>query len=274
MRNRKASKDLERRVRARAKDLGGVFMILLSLQQPGKLSRMSWSGSQFEIDGQAISTNRLRRELQSMDERLARAMLALLNKFSTGRIGFAEWKFEMERLVEETNILFAALALGGIFAAVSSVAVYNQISEEKKYLDGFFSDLSRGLYRVKDSESSSVVPDNKKQRPKVLLEHGKRRKTVFLDQLPIKRIKRRALSYIATAWFRFHDHWFDLHVKLGYTEAYRIRRAEESCRTGLEKGVRVEGCLEWSDKWVPIAQMPRLGTLRCKVYCKCFIIFR
>lgn len=50
----------------------------------------------------------------------------------------------------------------------------------------------------------------------------------------------------------------------GFTEAMRIRTAAESC----------PGCIRYSGRWIPIAQMPAIGSLQCRSNCKCYLIFR
>jgi hypothetical protein len=49
-----------------------------------------------------------------------------------------------------------------------------------------------------------------------------------------------------------------------YIEAMRIRTAAESC----------SGCIEYANRWLPIAQMPPIGSLQCRSNCKCFLIYR
>ena len=50
-----------------------------------------------------------------------------------------------------------------------------------------------------------------------------------------------------------------------YNEARRVRRASESC----------SACVDYAGRgWIPIAEMPAIGTLLCRWNCKCFIEYR
>jgi hypothetical protein len=49
-----------------------------------------------------------------------------------------------------------------------------------------------------------------------------------------------------------------------YTQAMRIRTAAESCK----------GCIEYAGRWIPIGEMPPIGSLQCRSNCKCFLIYR
>lgn len=48
------------------------------------------------------------------------------------------------------------------------------------------------------------------------------------------------------------------------TQAKRIRRASESC----------PGCLIYAGRWIPINQMPPIGSLDCGSRCRCYLIYR
>lgn len=53
--------------------------------------------------------------------------------------------------------------------------------------------------------------------------------------------------------------------RLIYKEARRIRRASESCAA----------CIDYAGRgWIPIDQMPSIGSLTCRWNCKCFIEYR
>lgn len=49
-----------------------------------------------------------------------------------------------------------------------------------------------------------------------------------------------------------------------YNLAKRVRTAKESC----------EGCIQWAGKWYPIDEIPELGSLQCRQYCRCYIIYK
>lgn len=50
----------------------------------------------------------------------------------------------------------------------------------------------------------------------------------------------------------------------GYTQARRIRRASESC----------PGCIAYSYRWMPISEMPPIGSLQCRSRCRCYLEYR
>jgi hypothetical protein len=49
-----------------------------------------------------------------------------------------------------------------------------------------------------------------------------------------------------------------------FTEARRIRRASESC----------PGCVDYAYRWMPINELPPIGSLQCRSRCRCFIEYR
>jgi len=77
-------------------------------------------------------------------------------------------------------------------------------------------------------------------------------------------IKARAKSYFHAARILFGNLSLDAHKITGYNEVRRVRTAAESCK----------GCIRWAGRWLPIGEMPPLGTLQCRNYCKCFFEFR
>lgn len=74
----------------------------------------------------------------------------------------------------------------------------------------------------------------------------------------------RAASYMMAASATFHIVNQQANSSAGKTEAKRVRRAAESCR----------GCIAYSAKWLPISEMPPIGTLECGSHCRCYLIFR
>ncbi len=80
-----------------------------------------------------------------------------------------------------------------------------------------------------------------------------------------RRIKARAKSYVRAASITFSNVEQTIRDSMGIqTEAKRIRRASESCK----------GCIAYAGRWLPISEMPPIGTLQCKRFCRCFLIYR
>jgi hypothetical protein len=77
-------------------------------------------------------------------------------------------------------------------------------------------------------------------------------------------IKARAKSYLLPAIITYSVIEQIVRTVGGYTEAMRVRRASESC----------SGCIAYSYRWIPIAEMPRIGSLTCGGRCRCFLKYR
>jgi hypothetical protein len=85
------------------------------------------------------------------------------------------------------------------------------------------------------------------------------------DDLSVPRIKARAKSYFRSIAITYGIVQMILQKKLGIsTECRRVRRASESC----------SGCVRWSYRWMPIDEMPRIGSLDCGGRCRCYIEYR
>jgi hypothetical protein len=80
----------------------------------------------------------------------------------------------------------------------------------------------------------------------------------------VARIKARAKSYLLPAIITFSVIEQIVRTVAGQKEAMRVRRASESC----------PGCVAYSYRWIPIAEMPRIGSLNCGGRCRCFLKYR
>ncbi len=80
--------------------------------------------------------------------------------------------------------------------------------------------------------------------------------------MTLQRVKARARSYAAAVGVTFATIEQDLRATLGIDQfAYRNLTATESC----------DGCQAWAGQWIPIDDMPEIGSLDCGQYCKCII---
>ena len=78
-------------------------------------------------------------------------------------------------------------------------------------------------------------------------------------------IRSRARSYLRSISITYGQVELATQKALGFRkECRRIRRASESCR----------GCRRWSYRWMPIEQMPPIGTLDCGGNCRCYLEYR
>ncbi len=78
------------------------------------------------------------------------------------------------------------------------------------------------------------------------------------------RLAARALMYASAIYITWQIATGEQKGGQGYTEAMRIRTAAESC----------SGCIQYANRWIPIKQMPPIGSLQCRSNCKCFLIYR
>lgn len=78
------------------------------------------------------------------------------------------------------------------------------------------------------------------------------------------RIKARASSYLLAASITFAIVDKAIKEAVGYSEARRVRRASESCG----------GCREYAGRWMPIEEMPSIGSLDCRWRCRCYLEYR
>lgn len=91
----------------------------------------------------------------------------------------------------------------------------------------------------------------------------------FAKDIPAKNlktstIKARAQSYLLAAAVTYSVVEQKVRETIGYTEAYRTTNAAESCGD----------CLESADYWMPIEDMPPIGSLTCGSRCRCEITYR
>jgi|GEM_PF-5976552 len=77
-------------------------------------------------------------------------------------------------------------------------------------------------------------------------------------------LNRRIRSYLMAASVTYGVIEQAVQIASGKAEAMRIRRASESCI----------GCIHYAGQWMPIHQMPVIGSLQCGQYCRCYIVYR
>lgn len=86
-----------------------------------------------------------------------------------------------------------------------------------------------------------------------------------MPKLSFASIKARAKSYLRAATITYNVVEQKVRDLIGgYTECRRIRRASESC----------SACIDWSYRWMPIQDMPPIGTLQCGGRCRCYLEYR
>jgi hypothetical protein len=74
----------------------------------------------------------------------------------------------------------------------------------------------------------------------------------------------RARSYVQSTLVTFAAVELVVRQVLGYTEARRVLTAAESC----------DGCRHYGYQWLPLADMPEIGSLDCGSRCRCYLEYR
>lgn len=231
-----------------AASYGGVIALLLVIKS-GNASTVQWdaTNARFIINGEEVPIERIRAALSRVEDKLAATILKYNQNLYDGTWDLKTWRTEMEKLTTNHHILFAALALGGIAAAVRDATVKRRYKRDAEFIKGY----SRSLKNVPQREHLS--PRSQKNVPTLVY------------------AVRRGRSYIRSINVTYQLLNHKAHIIAGYTKARRVLTPAEHCRS--RKGV--QGCLEaaaWG--WVDIRKIPPIGTLVCRQFCKCYIIYR
>lgn len=222
--------------RKMSRRLGGLTAILLAVGIDDAES-VEWdsTNARFRVNNTEVSLTEIQTELERIDLRISRTVTDHNNKLWNKEWTVTKWRVEMEKLVEGNHLIFGALALGGLLVAAKDATVKRRIVSDRRALLRYKYSLSKGLV------ASLPVANN------------------------------RSRSYIRSFSVTYNLLSQRVHILAGYTEARRILSKAEHCRT--KNGL--EGCLEAAARgWMPIRQMPPIGTLPCKVWCKCKILYR
>lgn len=194
----------------------------------------------FIVDGKRVSESTMR-TLMAQVEKIGRKRAEKHTAdLIAGKIDLIEWRNRMRGTLRVSHWMAAALALGGLEAARNNQLLDARINSELTYLDGFYQDIQNG--KVSDAKKKS-------------------RSGLYLLALFV------TFSLIEQA---FKSGLIKIVKPKGggsgpvYTEARRYRRASESCK----------GCIANSGFWMPIKEMPAIGSLECGSYCRCFIVYR
>lgn len=91
----------------------------------------------------------------------------------------------------------------------------------------------------------------------------------FVKDIPARKlktpaIKARARSYLLAAGVTFSVVEQRVRSILGYTMARRVTTARESC----------DGCRAAAYQWIPIGEMPEIGSLQCGSRCRCHLEYK
>lgn len=232
-----AFEQLIERAKKTAGKFGGLLSLLLSVKR-GKKIEFDQDRAAFIADGSRVSEALVQKELGRIELRIAALIFSYNEKLFKKEWTLAKWREEMDKLVEDSHLLFAGLALGGIAVAAADATVIRRIERDKTALKRF----ARAI-RYKQ------VPS-----------------------LPLANNRGRA--YIRSFYVSFQLLNQKAKIDAGFTEAKRILTPAEHCHSELKPPYR-DGCFEVAAQgWVDIRDMPPIGSLLCGQWCKCHLIYR
>lgn len=206
------------------------------------------------VHGQLITAVTIRKLLAQIEREGGRRAREHTESFLAQRITLAEWQSRMSDTITAAHWIAAALALGGLRQSSSDRALEEDIASQRRFLSNFAADVKRGQVsetRMKSRAASYMLAvamtfwksDLNNKRTLALQAQSGRTDIREEERNPILRL---------------------LGIGRRYTQARRTRRASESC----------VDCVAAAGYWLPIAEMPAIGSLRCGSRCKCYIEYR
>lgn len=223
-----SEKDREKaRAAILVKSIGGALAIILGIVSTNGLVAWDPGRARFIVNGNYVSIETIRRELLRFETATGIRMKRLADALEAGEIDLDTWTARMKELVGSSHVIMASLAAGSIAAAVINKTVQTAIVDQRKFVNSFAKDVQ-------------------------------------IKRLPSRTIAARAKSYLLVAGVTYALVEHAVRKAAGYTEAMRVRTAEESC----------EGCIRWSGKWYPIGAIAIIGSLECLNYCRCYLVYR
>lgn len=227
------------RAKKTAGTFGGLLSLLLAVKQGGRVNFDPATAS-FYVEGHKVVAALIQKELGRIELKIAAIVVSYNERLWKGQWTLAKWREEMEKLIENSHLLFAGLALGGVAAAAANLDVIRRIARDKTALGRF-------AYAIRVKQ----VPS-----------------------LPLAQNRGRA--YLRSFYTTFQLLNQKTHILAGFTEAKNILTPAEHCHTSIQgQAVYREGCYEISLRgWMPIRDMPPIGTRVCAQFDKCYIIYR
>jgi hypothetical protein len=226
--------------RKAASDMGGLLALLLVVRT-GDVSHVYFDPTkgQFIVNGRLVPLSTIRNQLTKIESDLGKKIVSYNDKLFSGQWEMPKWRTEMQKLVENSHVILAALAIGGIVLAARNDIVSRKLDRDTGYLDKFQAALRRG-------------------------------------QVPSKPMaNNRGKAYLRSSWVIYHLIEHQLKVRAGFKEAKRILTHAEHCHNRLGLGGIQEGCYEAALRgWMSIYEMPPIGSLVCGQFCKCYVIYR
>lgn len=222
-----------------ARAMGGLLALLLAVKSRTDYIKYSTATARFTVHGKEVGLRELRVQLGKFESRVATRIIDYNNKLWTGTWTVTHWRREMEKLFDNSHLIFGALALGSVAAAAADPTVTRRRARDAAALARFATAIKNG-----------GVPS-----------------------LPVMQNRGRAYVRSFRVTYELLNH--SAHILAGYTEAKRVLTPAEHCRNRVAPGGVQEGCYEAALRsWMPIAEMPPIGTLVCGQFCLCYLIYR
>lgn len=222
-----------------AKFIGLLLLTAMASKSSRELNQLEWKPEtgKFYIKGRSVSIASIRKYLLSIENKLGRKLVKLVDQLERKEITLAAFQREFESTVTSSHILAGALAVGGITQAVASLAVRDRIAGEIKFADQFIKEIRKG-------KAGSF-----------------------------SRIKARAKSYLQSATITYSQVEQQVRGAIGIqTECKRVLRVAEHCIPCLrlaKKGFIPIG------EMPPIGTLiePKYPN-GCSRFCRCYLIYR
>ena len=220
-------------------NFGGLISLLLAVKSGGKIS-FDPDLAAFFVDGKRVNVAVIRKELDRIDLKIAALIISYNEHLWNKEWTLAKWREEMDKLVENSHVIFAALAGGSIAKAVRDATVARRIARDQDALVRF-------SHAIRDGQ----VPS-----------------------LPLAQNRGRAYRHSFYVTFHLLDQ--KAKIDAGLTEAKRMLTPAEHCHTQIQgQAVFKEGCYEAAARgWMSISEMPPIGTLVCGQFCRCYIVYK
>lgn len=222
-----------------AAEVGGSLGVLLGLLVTGRTVRQGRDGA-FYVNGRKVSEESIRKLLDRIQQVASQRARTNGDNLIAKRIDNKEFVRRHNVVVAASIFLGAALVLGSLELAAGNQDVIAEINNQSKY--------ARKMGRQ-----------------------------VQTGKAPAETLNRRVAAYFLALFVIFHRLRKQQAEEIGYTEARRYLGAAEHCQPNPFSGVRYKpnDCPGWAKKgWVPMDQMPPIGALNCRQFCKCWIRYR
>lgn len=222
-----------------AKVIGLLLLTAMASKSARELNQLEWKPDtgKFYIKGRSVSIKSIRNYLLSIENKLGRKVVKLVDLLEAKQITLAEFSRAFESTIMSSHILAGALAVGGIAVAVRNPAVQARIASEIKFADGLIRDIRKG-------KAGSFG-----------------------------RIKARAKSYFQAATITYNQVEQEIRLAIGIqTECKRVLRHAEHCGPCLTLAAKGWIAIE---KMPPIGTLePPKYPKGCGRFCRCFLIYR